>query len=130
MKQTDLLSHVPYAVCHKSQCWGLFCSCSTPAKHYGKSLDGLCTHLYIDDSQIYSSCHPTGTEQLQSCILVCINDVTSSMCPNRLWLSMSTRIYKQAAENNVQFYESLGEARTRRKLYNSTILLQRLHSTK
>ena len=44
-------------------------------------------HLYADDMQIYGSCHPTDTAQLQLQMSACIDDVATWMCSNRLQLN-------------------------------------------
>ena len=44
-------------------------------------------HLYADDTQIYGSCHPTDTAQLQLQMSACIDNVATWMCSNRLQLN-------------------------------------------
>jgi len=48
---------------------------------------GLSPHLYADDTQIYSSCHPGLCSQLQSRVEGCISDVAQWMRSNRLQLN-------------------------------------------
>jgi len=52
-------------------------------------LSNLCPHLYADDMQIYSVCHPTATDatQLQRRISACIDAVATWMWSNRLQLT-------------------------------------------
>jgi len=50
---------------------------------------GLRPHHYIDDTQIFSSCRPCDTAQLQSRVSVCIDDVGLWMRSNRLQLNMT-----------------------------------------
>jgi len=45
---------------------------------------GLCPHLYADDSHIYGSCRPAAYTQLQSRISTCIDHVAKWMRSNRL----------------------------------------------
>jgi hypothetical protein len=48
---------------------------------------GLHPHLYADDTQVYGSCRPSATAQLQSCVSTCIVDVETWMRSNRLQLN-------------------------------------------
>ena len=48
---------------------------------------GLLSHLYADDTQIYGSCRPADTDQLQSRVSACIDEVASWMQANRLQLN-------------------------------------------
>ena len=45
---------------------------------------GLHVHLYADDTEVYGSCSPLSTDQLQSSISACIDDVAGWMASNRL----------------------------------------------
>jgi len=46
-------------------------------------------HLYADDTQIYGSCRPGGTDELQGRLSDCISDVALWMRFNRLQLKVS-----------------------------------------
>jgi hypothetical protein len=48
---------------------------------------GLCPHLYADDTQVYGSCLPSASVELQTRISNCIDDVAAWMCSNRLQLN-------------------------------------------
>ena len=48
---------------------------------------GLEPHLYADDMQIYGSCRPGATANLQSRVADCIVAVDYWMCSNRLQLN-------------------------------------------
>jgi len=50
---------------------------------------GLRPHLYADDTQLFGSCHPCDTAQLQSRVSACIDDVGLWMRSNRLQLNMA-----------------------------------------
>ena len=50
---------------------------------------GLHVHLYADDTQVYGSCSPLSTDQLQSSMSACIDDVAGWMASNRLQLNAS-----------------------------------------
>ena len=49
---------------------------------------GLHVHLYADDTQVYGSCTPLSTDQLQSSMSACIDDVAGWMASNRLQLTV------------------------------------------
>ena len=48
---------------------------------------GLRPHLYADDTQIYGSCRPGDTAQLQNRMSACVGDIRSWMQSNRLQLN-------------------------------------------
>jgi hypothetical protein len=48
---------------------------------------GLSPHMYADDTQVYGSCWPGATAQLQSRVSSCITDVAAWMRSNRLQLN-------------------------------------------
>jgi hypothetical protein len=50
---------------------------------------GLMPHQYADDSQIYGSCRPSKSDELQSRLSSCIDDVACWMRSNRLQLNTS-----------------------------------------
>ena len=50
---------------------------------------GLSPHLFADDAQIYGSCMPGATAELQSRVTNCLCDVGRWMCSNRLQLNTS-----------------------------------------
>jgi len=50
---------------------------------------GLHVHFYADDTQVYGSCSPLSTDQLQSSISACIDNVAGWMASNRLQLNAS-----------------------------------------
>jgi len=47
----------------------------------------LHSHLYADDTQVYSWCHPTDVSLLQDNMSRCFDDVWRWMCSNRLQLN-------------------------------------------
>ena len=48
---------------------------------------GLSPHMYADDTQVYGSCRPDATAQLQARVSSCIADVATWMRSNRLQLN-------------------------------------------
>jgi len=50
---------------------------------------GLHVHLYADDTQVYGSYSPLSTDQLQSNMSACIDDVAGWMASNKLQLNAS-----------------------------------------
>jgi len=71
---------------------------------------GLHVHLYADDTQIHGSCSPLSTDQLQSSISACIDDVAGWMASNRLQLNASkteimwcSSVRRQSQQSTSQF---------------------------
>ena len=48
---------------------------------------GLRPHLYANDTQVYGSCRPSASLELQNTITNCVNDVASWMHSNRIQLN-------------------------------------------
>jgi len=48
---------------------------------------GLHGHLFANDTQVIGSCQPRDVSALQSCMSICLDDVTAWMQSNRLQLN-------------------------------------------
>jgi len=48
---------------------------------------GLCTHFYADDTQVYGFCSPNKSDDLQSQLSTCVEDIVKWMGANQLQLN-------------------------------------------
>ena len=55
------------------------------------TMHGLCTHLYADDTQVYGFCSPSKSDDLQSQLSTCVEDIAKWMGANLLQLNAAKR---------------------------------------
>ena len=55
---------------------------------------GLCTHFYADDTQVYGFCSPNKSDDLQSQLSTCVEDIVKWMGANRLQLNAAKNAAK------------------------------------